>query len=87
MYRFFSTQIPRAVREQLWVKHFGKKFETKCSVDWCENKINVFNFTIGHNIPKSKGGSNRFSNLKPICARCNLSMGNKYTIDEWSKTF
>tara|TARA_Y100001970_G_scaffold293571_1_gene441270 strand:- start:967 stop:1233 length:267 start_codon:yes stop_codon:yes gene_type:complete len=85
--RFYSTQIPRAVREQLWLKHFGKKFETKCYVKWCQNKINVFDFTVGHNIPKSKGGSNKFNNLKPICARCNLSMGNKYTIDEWNKKF
>ncbi len=85
--RLFSTQIPKAVREQLWLNHFGKTFENKCSVDWCNNKINVFDFTAGHNIPKSKGGSNKLSNLKPICSRCNLSMSNKYTIDEWDNIF
>ena len=24
-------------------------------------------------------------NLRPICSRCNLSMGNNYTIDDWVK--
>ena len=47
--------------------------------------INVFDFQCGHNIPESKGGTLDINNLKPICGSCNLSMGNKYTITEWSK--
>ena len=39
----------------------------------------------GHNIPESHGGATNINNLKPICARCNLSMGNYYSIEEWSK--
>ena len=31
----------------------------------------------------SKGGISDINNLKPICARCNLSTFNKYTIQEW----
>lgn len=87
MYRHFSTKIPRAVREQLWLKINGEIFKSKCSIFWCNNEINVFDFTSGHNIPKSKGGSNNLNNLKPICSRCNLSMGNRYTIDEWQDKF
>ena len=85
--RLFSIQIPRAVREQLWLKTFGEKFKAKCSISWCNNTVNVFDFTAGHNTPKSKGGSNKISNLMPICSRCNLSMSNSYTIDEWNKKF
>ena len=48
------------------------------------NTINVFNFQVGHNIPESKGGTLSLNNLKPICGRCNFSMGNNYTIDEWN---
>ena len=84
--RFFGS-IPKALREQVWLQNMGEKFKGKCSVSWCENEINIFDFTVGHNIPKSKGGSDRLSNLKPICARCNSSMGNRYTIDEWDDVF
>ena len=61
--RCFGTQIPRAVREQLWLNTYGEKFKGKCQVEWCNNTINVFDFTAGHNIPKSKGGSNNISNF------------------------
>lgn len=77
--------IPKAVREQVWLHYFGKKFSHKCYISWCKNKISVFDFECGHNIPESKGGSTTIQNLRPICSRCNKSMGNRYTIDEWCK--
>lgn len=82
-----SKILPKAIREQLWIKTFGKKFESKCSINWCKNQINVFDHEIGHNIPKSKGGSNCISNLVPICSRCNRSMSNNFTIDLWNTLF
>ena len=75
--------LPKALREQVWLKVVGKTFSNNCYITWCSNKITPFDFHIGHNIPKSKGGSNTIDNLFPICSRCNLSMGNRYTIDEW----
>ncbi len=80
-----KTHIPRALREQVWLQNIGHTFEHKCIVEWCHNIINVFDFHVGHNIPESKGGATVLKNLKPICARCNLSMGNKYSISEWNK--
>jgi 5-methylcytosine-specific restriction endonuclease McrA len=75
--------IPKALREQVWLKFVGKRYETKCYIRWCKNKMDVFNFHVGHNIPESQGGPTTLENLRPICARCNLSMGDSYTIDEW----
>ena len=80
-----SQSIPYALRQQVWLKNIGEKFEGKCITNWCSNKINVFNYECGHNIPKSKGGLLTINNLFPICRQCNSSMGNKYTIDEWQK--
>ena len=77
--------IPKALREQVWITYLGKKFSTKCTVVWCTNRISAFDFQVGHNIPESKGGETVLENLRPICSRCNLSMSNTYTIDEWNK--
>ena len=77
--------IPKALREQVWLNFIGKHYTSKCFVRWCKNDINVFNFQVGHNIPESKGGTLVLENLRPICSRCNLSMSNNYTIDEWQK--
>jgi 5-methylcytosine-specific restriction endonuclease McrA len=80
-----KQRIPVALREQVWIKQMGKVFEGKCPTTWCQNTITVYDFQSGHNIPESKGGPTTLDNLVPLCSRCNLSMGNEYTFDEWSK--
>ena len=80
-----KAAIPKAIREQCWLIIIGKKYETKCYVKWCNNTMNVFDFHVGHDIPESKGGTLDLENLKPICARCNQSMSDNYTIQEWIK--
>ena len=82
-----KTKIPKALREQVWLKCIGERFDSKCKVVWCKNRINVFDFQCGHNIPESKGGQTTLDNLLPICSRCNISMGSQYTIDEWNAKF
>lgn len=82
-----KTKIPVALREQVWINKMGKVFDGKCFISWCSNMISVFDFQCGHNIPESKGGKTTIDNLLPICGRCNLSMANNYTIDQWTNTF
>jgi 5-methylcytosine-specific restriction endonuclease McrA len=82
-----KQRMPKALREQVWLKTNNQQFQVKCPIAWCKNKINVFDFHVGHIIPESKGGATIISNLKPICARCNLSMSNSYTITEFSGQF
>jgi len=84
IFPYSKKRIPAAFREQIWLRTFGKKFQGKCTTPWCKNTITVFDFQSGHNIPESKGGPTTPDNLLPLCARCNLSMGNKYTFDEWA---
>ena len=80
-----KSAIPKALREQVWLTHVGPVFAHKCFVTWCNNNISVFNFHVGHDIAESRGGATEISNLRPICPQCNLSMGNRYTIQAWSK--
>ena len=82
-----KQRIPKALREQLWFKYNKFKFKAKCPVSWCTKKITCFNLHAGHEIPESKGGPTTIKNMKPICANCNLSMGNRYTITEFSNKF
>lgn len=82
--RYRKKKIPKAVRESIWLTHCGKVYETKCLTPWCQNTITVNDFQAGHRVPESKGGPTTLENLVPICSRCNLSMGNSYTFDEWS---
>lgn len=82
-----KTKIPKALREQVWLKDMGQVFQGKCKVVWCQNNISAFDFQCGHNIPESKGGTTSLENLVSICGRCNISMGSGYTIDEWNTKF
>jgi len=82
-----KKKIPKKVKEEVWVSNFGYIYESKCFIYWCSNKVNVFNFHVGHDIPESKGGTNNILNLKPICDRCNLSMGSHTTITTWNKSW
>ena len=80
-----KSKIPKALREQVWLKQIGKRYEGKCSTVWCTNMMSVFDFQCGHDIPESKGGETILQNLHPICSRCNLSMSNTYTLKEWNQ--
>jgi 5-methylcytosine-specific restriction endonuclease McrA len=79
-----KAMIPTAFREQIWLRDCGKAYESKCRVTWCQNRMTVWDFQAGHNVPESRGGKTVPDNLIPICSRCNVSMGNRYTIDEWN---
>lgn len=80
-------KLPFGLRSNVWTKYNGEVFNAKCYVKFCNQNITPFTFEVGHDIPVSKGGSDSISNLRPICRNCNLSMGNKYTIEEYSNTF
>ena len=77
-------KVPVAMREQVWLQNLGKCYDHKCYVSWCENIITVFDFHVGHDKPDSQGGVLELPNLKPICSRCNQSMSDNFTIEEWS---
>ena len=82
-----KATIPKAIREQVWLKSFGKVYEHKCKIRWCKNIISVFDYHVGHDQPESKGGTLDIDNLYAICSICNLSMSDNYTIEEWKDKY
>lgn len=79
-----KKKIAAALREQVWVQAVGQQFGAKCTVSWCSNPITVFSFQCGHILAESKGGPTTLENLRPICGRCNQSMGTMH-MDDWEQ--
>ncbi len=78
---------PKSLAGAGLVENIRRKLLKQMYIDWCTNKITPFTYHVGHNIPESKGGETTISNLFPVCAKCNLSMSNRYTIEEWVEKF
>ncbi len=74
---FKKTKISIALKRKVWHKWIGIHIgQTKCLC--CKmTDIEQFNFSCGHIIPESKGGTLDVENLRPICSSCNSSMGNE----------
>jgi len=79
-------KIPQAVREQVWDLYIGRgKMEGKCYCDgW--RTINYREFEVGHNKAVAKDGKDHISNLRPICGKCNRSMGTM-SIEQYKKKY
>jgi hypothetical protein len=72
-----KVQIPKALKETLWDKHYGENARNgKCLC--CSNtQISITKYEAGHVIAEAEGGEAKLDNLKPICSTCNGSMGAK----------
>ena len=72
-----KQSIPKAVKIAVWELRVGMEVGmTLCSV--CKtNRISQMDFHCGHIVAEADGGETCVSNLVPICAKCNLSMGRK----------
>jgi hypothetical protein len=68
-----EPKFKHVFRMKVWKTYMGKLFEAKCLC--CKRtEINTFTFVIGHVIATAAGGSNKPSNLRPICSGCNTHM-------------
>jgi hypothetical protein len=78
--------IPHHIKTLVWNVHIGEKVaEAKCLC--CKvTSISIRHFHCGHYISEKNGGDLTVTNLRPICANCNLSMG-AMNMDEFIKKF
>lgn len=70
-----KTKITQAMRIVVWNTYIGEDIgKTQCLC--CKsNSITQHNFHCGHVIAEANGGQVHATNLRPICAVCNSSMG------------
>ena len=85
--KYKKKNIPKSLKENVWVRWIGESYRAECHIEWCHNMITPFTFEAGHDVPESKGGQTCVENLRPICASCNKSMGDRYTIQEFSSLY
>ena len=73
--------IPKCVRNALWINFFKTEREGKCRCCLRET-ISIGNFHAGHIKAHANGGSTSLDNLVPICMLCNTSMS-KMNLNEF----
>lgn len=81
-----KAAIPKVIKTLVWNKYIGEDVAVaKCVC--CETiEIRNTHFHCGHVIAEADGGTLEISNLRPVCAPCNLSMGTR-NMDEFRETF
>ena len=63
-----DTRKLQAKRTRLWLQQ-----KRRCC--YCKKPVARKDATLEHVVPKSRGGSNRWRNLKMACTDCNRSKG------------
>jgi hypothetical protein len=80
-----KKSIPSCLKRNVWDEYIGANTGiAKCMCCKLQD-IRQIEFHCGHIIPESFGGGTNLKNLRPICAKCNLSMGNKNMIEFMEK--
>jgi len=70
-----KKNISKTLKTTLWDKFIGKDKRSAYCICCMNKEIKIEDFHAGHITPESCGGKTDESNLLPICAQCNTSMG------------
>jgi len=73
--------IPTAVRIKVWATYIGTdEAKGKCFC-CCDKTIYQHDFQCGHIQSEHNGGQVNIQNLRPLCGKCNRSMGTKNMLE------
>jgi hypothetical protein len=76
-----KSAIPKRVKTAVWNEYIGSHINEHRCLCCKKNLISIVNFHAGHIRSEHFGGTHEISNLRPICAPCNQSMGATNMID------
>ena len=78
-------QIPKMIRGKVWERYHGTSLNGSCFC--CKRELHAFDaWHVGHIKSHANGGSDMPSNLRPVCASCNTSMGTQ-NMDEFKAQY
>jgi hypothetical protein len=67
--------ISSVLKDRVWDRYIGRRIGyTDCYLK-CGTKIRQSHFECGHIVSRKDGGVTSVDNLRPICSKCNKSMG------------
>ena len=70
-----KQSIPKPLKDQVWDTYIGKHYGIgKCQCCLIA-EIDSKSFECGHVKSEATGGKLTINNLRPICGKCNRSMG------------
>lgn len=61
---------PKVTKKNVWLRDNGV-------CQYCSKKVRLFEATIDHVVPKSKGGTNAWDNVTLACSKCNQKKGSR----------
>jgi len=76
-----KKKIPKSVKTHIWNLYIGPQINEHRCLCCKKSLIKITEFETGHVISEKDGGSLEITNLRPICAVCNHSMGTMNMID------
>lgn len=78
-------QIPKLIRGKVWEIYHGDSLKGECYC--CKRNLDAFDaWHTGHIVSHANGGADVPSNLRPLCASCNTSMGTQ-NMDEFKAQY
>lgn len=75
--KYKKKYIPKTLKIKVWDFYIGENNGTGLCLCCNEEKIKALHFECGHVISEFNGGKLCVENLRPICSRCNRSIGSK----------
>ena len=72
-----KTKINEALKTTVWNKYVGQQIGSTVCICCGSNTMTSRDFHCSHVIAEAKGGPTTLDNLRPTCAKCNLSCGIK----------
>ena len=82
-----KKRISAALREAVWNTWIGPSVGSHPCLCCRRNEIRQLSFHCGHVLAETNGGQTTIDNLRPICAKCNLSMGKQDMREFQKQTF
>jgi hypothetical protein len=81
-----KTKIPDNLKTDVWNKYVGKSNGVANCLCCGVNEISSRDFECAHIKAEANGGLTILENLRPICSKCNRSMGTQH-MEEFMKKF